>query len=161
MKSKLFAALLVFFFSGTYLLLNGKTEEETIDFINAKLDAYSLKDPDVQRSESLSKMKNSQLFMFNSTIYGPGCNPCTLYAVFDPKNVISINLKYFDTNIHLILNFNSPIDLYDKDWKLKYNGSHYEFILAKNIPEDQLSKIKKAFKHLIEMKGGKLVDDLF
>ncbi|MFZ4414430.1 MAG: hypothetical protein ACOYOV_15200 [Bacteroidales bacterium] len=181
MKTKqliLLVAFLGMFIQGNAQTTTSPTLEQTMSFISLKcmdirwaLTSGNI-DPDISWSYRCAMRPNDKIYL----------NGKTLYAVRDSKNnnntnfhdelIISLNLVEgislvdYDNCKYIRIYSSKPFFELNKSMDMKSNDMDLPLLDNKNIyigciNDEDAPKIYKAFKHLIDLLGVKLNDDMF
>jgi hypothetical protein len=187
---------LLFFF---FVLINnsskGQSLEETVNFIELKLEEMRFENDVIPKFKPYLKTMINEFEIKNNFLiakktmrdYTYGNLIDESYILIYIPNIISANFelnvyndgssgRYFkiktkDLSFYSFIRKESKYDVYNfinnfNPLKINLSNEHlleitdYDFEYKKVNPNTE-EKIKKAFKHLVGLKGGKILDDLF
>lgn len=138
------------------IVAGSQTKKETYDYISNKLLAYALNDAEVTYKYSIGELKNTTkpyiIIVEKCSAYG------SMACTFSPKDFNYLTVKNNTSNKWLIINCKSnsieEFDISSTGKPEKFStSSSFEFILDKDIPKEEIERLKKAFAHLFKLYG--------
>jgi outer membrane lipoprotein-sorting protein len=152
MKNILLLIMLTFFFSSY-----GQTKKETFEYIQNKLKNIALNDHEVQHSYNVDEITNGTKYGKIVVVNASNIHPAVVSA-FSPKNFRTItSVEKKESILFEIICDNDSVNLLNKNSDGKTviwaTSSSITFILNKGTEKEEITRLKKAFYHLMKLYG--------